>query len=150
MDEGLEAVAMDQSIYSAWQVVAEAALDSIVLEASFQLYPIEIISLVLNTAENFDDDIKAAIRAVDKCCTIHITTGCSTYIYFSPGPRDTSFTPANLVGLAKAIVVFEDAITKIMPISRKKNEFCYSNKRTNPDRTLPYHAVRGWRRWSMR
>jgi hypothetical protein len=52
----------DQSTYSAWQVVAEAALDSIVLEASFQLYPIEIISPVLNTAENFDDDIKAAIR----------------------------------------------------------------------------------------
>lgn len=116
------AVTMEDTVYENWQVVEETALDKLSLAAGYMLRPVEIISPVFRATDGtWRPELSGMIVAVRECCEIHLISGCSTHIHVSPGSQGKIWSQPQLCNVAKGIVFFEVATTKIMPSGRKRN-----------------------------
>ncbi|KAI1419273.1 hypothetical protein F5Y12DRAFT_720921 [Xylaria sp. FL1777] len=111
------------SNYDEWTVVDERSLDEV-----GDFWRVEIVSRTLFTAEEWQDEVDLVFVALNAGWEITLTTGCAMHVHVSTGTMDEDrFTMDEVRRLLKAIALFDEAITEIMPAHRKNNEWAMSN-----------------------
>ncbi|KAI0013059.1 hypothetical protein F4779DRAFT_613930 [Xylariaceae sp. FL0662B] len=97
--------------YDEWTIVDERSLDE-----------------MGDFLENWQHEVDLVFDALNAEWEITLTTGCAMHVHVSTGTTEQDrFTMDQVRRLLKAIAIFDDAITKIMPAHRKNNEWAMSN-----------------------
>ncbi|KAK4160309.1 putative amidoligase enzyme-domain-containing protein [Cladorrhinum sp. PSN259] len=108
------------SEYDVWSVIDDESLDE------FPGYwRVELVSRVLSADNDWHIEIDEVFRILRQNCQIRLTSSSSLHVHISPG-RNT-FNDMQIRSLGKAVIYYDDAITRIMPAERKPNPYAKSN-----------------------
>ena len=87
----------------------------------------ELVSPIMSDADwVWSDVLDTIFESLDSAFVIHVNAACSMHVHIKPV---LGWNPAGVRSLAKAAAVFDDAITKIMPPSRKLTPWARSSFR---------------------
>ncbi|KAL2138087.1 hypothetical protein VTI28DRAFT_7492 [Corynascus sepedonium] len=118
---GIPATPKRTADYQSWSVLDEGSLDEIP-----QYWRVELVSRVLSTNMNWQDELRTVFRAFQRVkYKLRLTTDCSMHVHVSP--YDGPYTADQLKKICKALSYFDNAITKVMPTERKDNHWATSN-----------------------
>ncbi|KAK4040551.1 putative amidoligase enzyme-domain-containing protein [Parachaetomium inaequale] len=131
VEAGLTAVVEVEELvdqYRQWQVKGDGSLYELKDKAGFM--GVEIVSPIMNAADGakgiWSDDLDVIFSALARVFDIEVNSACSMHVHMKP---EAGWTAADVRSLFKATAVFDDAITKIMPASRKQTPWAKSSFR---------------------
>jgi hypothetical protein len=88
---------------------------------------VEIVSPIMNATESiWSEHLDTLFEVLDNYFHLTVNPACSTHVHIQPAG---GWTVTDVRSLFKATAVFDDAITKIMPASRKQTPWARSSFR---------------------
>ncbi|KAI0197542.1 hypothetical protein F4808DRAFT_473724 [Astrocystis sublimbata] len=120
--------ALDTEDFRQWTIADESSLNEV-----GDFWRVEFVSRAFLTTENWQVEVDKVFEVLQEDWEIHLTHGCSMHVHVSPGimvdgfMKGQRYTIEHLRRLVKAIALFDDATTKIMPRERKENPWAESN-----------------------
>ncbi|KAH6628431.1 putative amidoligase [Chaetomium tenue] len=119
--------------YEIWDVKREGSLNEVADARGGGYWAIELVSRILSTDNpGWAKEVNDVFETVWNYFDVQLTKGCSMHVHVAPKPK---WEMSSLRDIMKATGVFDDAITKIMPASRKANPWARSNFRDGPEPT---------------
>ncbi|KAI9764376.1 MAG: hypothetical protein M1840_008514 [Geoglossum simile] len=109
----------DEGEFSTWLVAYDGSI-----QESDGFYGLEVISRLLESADNWLAEIDLLWTLLDDFCFIRSDDSCGTHVHTSLRGR---YTLDELKRIAKATVYYEPAITSVMPNERKVSLWSRSN-----------------------
>lgn len=91
-----------------------------------RFWGVEIVSRVLSTEHDWQQEIDTVFQVLTKYCEVTVTPSCGMHIHVSPG-RGQRWTDQQLVAVCKGLSFFDDATTAVLPGDRKFNAYAKSN-----------------------
>ncbi|KAF3479657.1 uncharacterized protein GIQ15_06633 [Arthroderma uncinatum] len=110
--------------YLKW-TVADEDLDE--TEATHGYFPCEIVSRVLDSDGNWDEEIDNMFNALLHNYDLLLTRGCAMHVHVSP--HNGTYTLSQLQSILKAALYYERALAVIMPAERKDTPWAEPNMR---------------------
>ncbi|KAK2757257.1 hypothetical protein FQN54_004771 [Arachnomyces sp. PD_36] len=106
--------------YQQWTPVDERSLDE---RPGF--WRCEIVSRILDTGTNWQDEIDQVFDTLTENCEILLTPGCSMHVHVTPNTG--KFNIDQIKRILKGVIYYDTPMTRIMPADRKKNIWAQSN-----------------------
>ncbi|PGH31963.1 hypothetical protein GX50_05228 [[Emmonsia] crescens] len=112
---------LNTGTYESWTVADEPVLDEV--EGYWRC---EIVSRILQTTSDWQEEIKTVLLTIRSNFNICLTSECAMHVHISPS-EVTTFDTRQLKQIIKGVMYYDRALIKIMPSLHKDNPYCMPN-----------------------